>query len=185
LDQQVGHGSFVYNIAIFVYFQLLSQLIIGAKISRQALSLIYFMDAKLVKHIAILRELGEVIVVQGEVSVPRVMGREERKPGFDCCAADAKALAELPVHLGHMLRTTRPEDNNIQVFGEQRQLAIYLANITKEVYNMPAVLILLTPNLYLVSYSPPQSSSSHTVNTLTLTCTLAMNISSSGSSRGR
>jgi hypothetical protein len=147
VDQHVWHCGFVNDLTV------LSRLFFGgAKICRQTSRLLDVVDIQLVKDVAILWQLREVVVVQGEIAVARVVVGEESKPDLNCCSADSEAVAELSVHLFNILGSTRPEDDNVQIIGQQGKLGVYLANVAEEVYNMSTVLVLLPTNLKFISY---------------------------------
>jgi hypothetical protein len=146
VDQHIGHRSFVNDLPVlFRFFD-------RARICRQTSRLLDLVDIQLVKDVAILWQLREVVVVPGEISVARVVVCQEPKPDLNCCSADSEAVAELSVHLFNIFRPTRPEDDNVQILGQQGKLRVYLAKVAQEVYNMPTILVLLPTNLKLVSW---------------------------------
>jgi hypothetical protein len=105
VDQHVWHCSFVDNLTfVFQFFN-------RARICRQTSRLLDIVDIQLVKDVAILRQLGEIIVVPGEISVARVVVCEESEPDLDCCSANSEAVAELSVHLFDPFGSTWSEDD--------------------------------------------------------------------------
>ena len=71
------------------------------------------MEIQLVENIAVLGQLGEVVVVPNKVPIAGVVVSQEPKPGLDRCSPDTKTAAELSVHPAHILRSTWPKDDNI------------------------------------------------------------------------